>query len=560
MKTTPVFLVLALLTASLASASGPCPPIGGEKPVDDPTKPAPLFEGLGVRPFPITTDSPEAQRYFDQGLALAYGFNHAEASRSFREAAELDPDCAMAWWGVALVLGPNVNAPMMPEAVADAWQALNKAHEFAHLATDKEKALIGALQKRYVEQPGDDRAALDAAYRDAMREVAKAYPDDAHVLALFAEAAMDCHPWNFWDRKTFEPHEWTPEIVDAIERGLAIDNQHPGLNHLYIHAVEGCANPDRANVCADRLGAIAPGSGHLVHMPSHIYIRTGRYHDGSIVNENAIIADDGYTSVCHAQGVYPLVYRLHNHHFLWATSTIEGQSKKAVTAAKNTASLVEWSMIRDPMLGGILQHWSMIPTFGMVRFGWWDEILLEKKPEKDLLYMNAVYHYARGLAYERTGKPKDADKELRALEKIAKDKTLADVKILGENSAAQLVSIAERVLGAEIASSRGKHDQAVKLLREAVAIEDELQYAEPADWFFPVRQNLGAVLLAAGRPQDAEAVYREDLFVYPDNAWSLMGLKLALEAQGKAPEASEVAARFAKAWEHADFQLTASRM
>jgi hypothetical protein len=295
-------------------------------------------------------------------------------------------------------------------------------------------------------------------------------------------------------------------------------------------------------------------------MPSHIYIRVGRYHDGSLVNEKGIEADDAYTSACHAQGVYPLVYLLHNHHFLWATSTIEGASAKAVTAAKNTASLVEWSMVRHPDLGGILQHWSMVPTFGMVRFGWWDDILLEKKPEKDLLYMNAVYHYARGLAFERTGKPKDADKELKALAAIAKDKTLADVKILGQNSAEQLVGIAERVLGAEIASSRGRHDQAEKLLREAVEIEDKLEYAEPADWFFPVRHNLGAVLLAAGRPEAAEAVYREDLFIYPENGWSLMGLKLALEAQGKPTEAAEVAKQFAKAWEHADFQLSASRM
>jgi tetratricopeptide (TPR) repeat protein len=561
----PLAVLAAVPVAFLpgpALAASPCGPTSGAAPpgAGDEGKPAPLFEGLGNLDFPITTDSFDAQRYFEQGLLLAYGFNHAEAARSFREVVKRDPDGCMGWWGVALVLGPNINAPMMEESVEEAWRSLNKAHEFSHLASPKEKALVDALMKRYLAEAPEDRAALDLAYAAAMRDVAKAHPGDVDVLALAAEALMDCHPWDFFDRKTFEAREWTPEILDLLDRALALDASHPGANHLYIHATEASPNPERALPCAERLGAISPAQGHLVHMPSHVYIRTGQYHEGSLANERAIRADDAYVTSCHAQGVYPVIYRTHNHHFLWATATFEGASRKALAAAASTAEHVTEEMIRDPFLGGVLQHWSLIPLYASVRFARWEEILAWPAAEDDLVYMRAIRHWARGLALERTGDRAAADAELAALRAMAEDPGLEELKILDLNSTAKLVAIGERVLTGEIATSRGDHEAAVASLREAVALEDGLTYDEPPDWFFPARQNLGAALLAAGKPAEAEAVYREDLFLYPENGWSLFGLRQSLAAQGKTAEAEDVAARFAKAWANADIELQASRM
>lgn len=558
-------LVLALIIAvapqpALAAACGPVTSANAGAPLEDANKPAPFFEGLGQRHFAITTDSELAQRYFDQGVALAYGFNHAEAARSFREVVKLDPDCAMGWWGIALVLGPNINAPMEKTDAPQAWTSLNKAHEFAHLGSAKEQALIGALLKRYVADAPEDRAALDVAYADAMRGVAKAFPDDVDVVALAAEALMDCHPWNFYDRKTYAEHAWTPEIIGLLEKALALDEDHPGANHFYIHATEASRNPERALRCGERLEKLCPGQGHLVHMPSHVYIRTGQYHEASRVNEKAIEADDGYVASCHVQGLYPLVYRTHNHHFLWATATFEGASGKALAAARHTAGLVDVDMLQDPFLGGVMQHWSVVPLYGMVRFGWWKDILLEPEPAVDLVYMRAIRHYARGLAFERTGRPAEADAELAALREIAKDAQLAQLTILGLNSVEKLVAVAERVLTGEMASHRGKHDAAVAALRDAAAQEDALTYDEPPEWFFPVRQNLGAALLAAGKPAEAATIYREDLFLYPENGWSLIGLEQALSAEGKTAEAKNVRKRFEKAWANADFELRASRM
>ncbi|MFN8177710.1 MAG: hypothetical protein U0167_07280 [bacterium] len=555
-----LFVAVAPCSALAADTATPAADAKDAAPAADENKPAPFFDGLGHVDFKITTNSPTAQLYFSQGLLLAYGFNHAEAARSFREAVKLDPTCAMGWWGIALVLGPNINAPMEPTDNPEAWKALNKAHEFSHLASSKEQALIGALLKRYVAAAPQDRASLDVAYADAMREVARQYPDDVDVLTLAAEARMDTHPWDYYDRKTFEEHAWTPEIVNLLEMALKLNPDHPGANHFYIHAVEASKNPERALPCAERLGKLCPGQGHLVHMPSHIYIRTGQYHDGSAVNEKAIQADDAYVASCHAQGIYPLAYRTHNHHFLWTTATFEGRSAVALEAARHTAALVAKEMYHDPVAGGMMQHWSCIPLFGMVRFGWWKDILLEPEPSEDLVYPRAVRHFARGLAFERTGHPKEADAELAALREAAKDSTLKSLTILNLNTTEALVDIAERVLTGEIASSRGKHDEAVAALRDAVAKADGLTYDEPPDWFFPVRQNLGAALLAAKKPAEAEAVYREDLQLYPDNGWSLFGLEQALSAEGKKADAADVHKRFQKAWAAADIQLTSSRM
>ncbi len=544
-------LLLAALSGVLAACASPAPPPSAGAPQ------APLLEGIGLRNFPVTTSSALAQRYFDQGLALSYAFNHAEAARSFREVVRLDPDCAMGYWGLALVLGPNINAAMEDADRAEAWRALTRARELAPGAFGKEQALIGALAKRYAAEGGPDRAALDQAYADAMRELTRLFPTDPDVLALFAEALMDVHPWDYWEASG-APRPWTGEILGALEAALALDPEHTGANHLCIHALEASQEPERGLACADRLGALAPEAGHLVHMPSHLYIRVGRYHDGTLANERAIEADRAYLSRCRQQGLYPLAYAPHNHHFLWATATLEGASAKALAAAHHTGALADPARLREPGMG-MLQHFAAIPLYAKVRFGRWDEILAEPPPPEDLPYLRAIWHYARGLAQDRRGRAADAAAELAALAGVAGDPDLEAVAPWGGNEVPALVSIATRVLAGELAASRGDFAAALSQLREAVRIEDGLRYNEPPDWFFPVRQTLGAVLLEAGRPAEAERVYREDLAEFPENGWSLFGLEQSLRAQGRAGEAEAVRRRFAEAWRHADLELAASR-
>ena len=518
---------------------------------------APLLEGMGDLHWEISTDSELAQRYFDQALTLAYGFNHLEAERSFREAARLDDNCAICFWGAALVLGPNINDPVpTPEREKKAYETLNEAVARLEHASDKERALIEALQTRYQETPPSDRSSLDQAYAKAMRSVAKRFPEDLQVQALFAEAMMDTMPWAYWTEDG-KPKPLTKEVFTTLEYVLERDPDHPGANHFYIHAVEQ-EQPERGVKAADNLHRVVPGAGHLMHMPSHIYIRVGRYHDGSIANELAIEADNDYVAQCRAQGIYPVAYVPHNHHFLWATTTMEGRSKDALAAARHTANHVDGSLLRNPQYG-VLQHFYSIPYYALVRFGKWEEILSEPAPDADLLYPTAVWHYARGIAYVRGGKLKEAEKELGEVRKIAADPRLKEIRIWGLNPTSSLAQIAALVLQAEISAARKDTKNAVAQLRKAIAIEESLIYGEPPDWFYPVRHNLGAVLLEAGRPRAAEKVYREDLARFPDNGWSLFGLAQSLRAQGKTQEADEVQRRFEKAWQHADFEITASR-
>jgi tetratricopeptide (TPR) repeat protein len=519
---------------------------------------APLLEGMGDLHWAITTDSDLAQRYFDQALTLAYGFNHLEAERSFREAARLDDECAMCLWGAALVLGPNINDPVpSPEREVKAYETLREAVARLEHANDKERALIEALKTRYQETPPSDRSALDQAYADAMRSVAKRFPDDLEIQALFAEAMMDTMPWAYWTEDG-KPKPLTQEVFATLEYILERDPDHPGANHFYIHAVEQ-EQPERGVNAADNLRRVVPGAGHLVHMPSHIYIRVGRYHDGSTANERAVEADNDYVTQCRAQGIYPVAYVPHNHHFLWATTTMEGRSADAIAAARHTAEHVDSSLLRNPEMG-VLQHFYSIPYYALVRFGKWDEIVDEPKPDADLLYPTAVWHYARGIAFARTGKLQEATGELKQVRKIAADPSLEKVKIWGLNPTSSLAKIAALVLDAEIAAAQKDTKRAVAKLRQAIAIEESLIYGEPPDWFYPVRQNLGAILLEAGRPQAAEKVYREDLARFPDNGWSLFGLAQSLRAQGKTEEADAVQARFAEAWQHADVEISASRL
>jgi tetratricopeptide (TPR) repeat protein len=518
---------------------------------------APLLDNLGGHRHPISTKSSLAQRYFDQGLTLIYGFNHAEAVRSFREAARLDPECAMAYWGIALGLGPNINASMPEDAVPEAYAALQKALELAGRASEKEAAYIRALAARYTKEPVKDRKALDAAYATAMREVWKRHPDDLDAATLYAEALMDTMPWDYWT-KDGKPKPDTVQALAALEAVLARNPNHPGANHYYIHAVEASPNPERGVPSADRLRDLVPGAGHLVHMPAHIYIRVGRYHDAVIANERAIEADNQYITQCHAQGLYPLAYVPHNHHFLWASAMLEGHSAKAVAAAREVAAHADAKKMREPGYG-TLQHYSVIPLYALVRFGRWDEALKAPAPDKDLLYPTGVWHYARGMALTRKGRLDEAARELERLQAVAADPALESVTIWDINTTASLMRVAVESLAGEMAAARGDYAQAVRRLEEAVRLENELRYDEPPPWGSPMRQALGAVLLDAGRPADAERVYLEDLEHYPENGWSLFGLEKSLRAQGKAEAAAAVAARLKEAWANADVTLTASR-
>ena len=543
-----IFIVSILFTVSLgwfSSASGKAM---------QPT--ATLFTGMGTHHHAITTKSPQAQKYFDQGLVLAYGFNHAEAARSFRQAIKLDPDCAMCNWGLAYVLGPNINAKMEDDAVPESYAAVEQAKKLADNSTKLEQAYISAIAKRYTDQPLADRSALDAAYAEAMAEVTQQFPDDLDAATIYAEALMATMPWDYWTEKG-EPKPEAQKVFATLEAILEREPDHPGANHLYIHAVEA-VKPEQAIAAADRLGSLVPGSGHLVHMPSHIYIRVGRYHDTTVANQKAIAVDQDYITQCHAQGLYPLAYMPHNHHFLWFAATMEGNSKLATEAAKNLAFMVDPAMMSEPGME-ILQHFSSIPLVTMIRFGQWDKILSFPQPEADLKYLTGLWHYTRGLAYNAKGNIAQAQQELEALDLLAHDSALAEATIWDINTIQDILQVATEVLTGEIAVQQGKYPRAIAHLDQAVKLEDALNYNEPADWSTPVRQYLGAALLKAGRYSAAEKTYREDLAIYPDNGWSLFGLAQSLQKQGKKAEAQHVQQQFKSAWQYADVQLTASK-
>jgi tetratricopeptide (TPR) repeat protein len=518
---------------------------------------APLFEGLGDFSHPITVSNPLAQRYFDQGMVLSFGFNHAEAERSFRYAAELDESCAMCWWGVAYVLGPNINAPMSPEAGAKAWEALGRAKALAPKVSAQEQDYITALSARYAEAPTADRTALNEAYAEAMKQLAAKYPDDVDATILAVEALMDLHPWNFYEFKTGEARPWTPEILALLEGALEAAPDHPMANHLYIHLTEASHEPERALPSAARLPKSAPGAGHLVHMPAHVYIRVGQYNEASKANQAAVEADQDYITQCRAQGIYPLAYHPHNYHFLSRTASLEGRSAVALDAANRMKNHVPGDMMRQPGLS-TLQHYWVTPLYVMARFGMWDQILAYAKPDEDLVYPIGVWHYARGLAFTAGGQLAEADAELAELQKVADDPAIEAVSVWDINTAKSLVQIAALILEGEIAAKRGQRSRAISLLRKAVALEDQQNYDEPPSWYMSTRHVLGALYLQAKKPKAAERVYREDLAVFPNNGWALFGLAQALDAQGKRSEAATVRAEFEQAWSNADVELTAS--
>ncbi len=518
----------------------------------------PLHDGLGKHHFRISTHIPMAQRYFDQGMILMYGFNHAEAARSFRYAQQLDPTCAMCFWGEALVLGPNINAPMDEGVVPQVWQAVEQARELAKGASEKEQALIEAVSRRYSKEVVKDRSSLDQAYAEAMRGVAKQFPEDAVIGALLAEALMDLHPWDFWTREG-KPQPWTPEIVSTLERVLDSNPNLPLGHHLYIHAMEASPHPEKALPSASRLPALVPGSGHLVHMPAHIYIRIGWYREAALANERAVRVDGHYLAHSHVESIYTAAYVPHNFHFLWAAAIKTGQQELAMQAARDTAAKVNPEMMRDPGFGGTLQHFWLIPLFTQALFGDWDSILSQKAPAADLVYPTGIWHYARGLALGRQGKLAEAKVELAALSQIIRDPAVANLTIFDLNSVVSILQIAEAILSAEVAVIEGKFDYALEQLQKAVKLEDGLNYTEPKDWYLPPRQVLGAVLLEVGRAREAERVFREDLVRHPQNGWTLFGLVQSLEAQQKPDQAKETQLQFNEAWADADVTLAGAR-
>ena len=564
MKKTLHSLLYSLLIASYAcSGAGPAP---APPPLDAAARAAlaeqagaPLFEGMGDLHHPIATANEGAQRYFNQGLMLAYAFNHAESIRSFRAAQTLDPECAMCFWGEALATGPNVNvtsngkAVMTDEQRTDAFAALQKAVALKANASQAERDYIDALAARY--DPAASREDLDRAYADAMRQLAAKYPEDDDAQSLFAEALMVTMPWDYWlDGENPKPE--TAEVIEALETVLARAPDHALALHLYIHAVEASSNPGRAEEAADNLAGLVPGAGHLVHMPAHIYWRVGRYHDAAEANVTAASVDEAYIAQCNAQGFYPASYYPHNIHFLWAASSMEGRSAVAIEAARKVAANVRLEMIDEfPQV----EHFHTVPLLALVQFGKWDDVLAEPRPREDLHYSNAIWRYARATALARKGDVAAAKAEQDAMKPLLETDEIMQLDG-ADYPASKLLSIAHALVQGEIAMAGGDLKTAIGRFEEAVAIQDELPYTEPPFWYYPTRQSLGEALLAADDPAAAEAVYLRDLQDYPRNGWSLFGLWKSYERQDKTSEAGAARDRFEAVWTLADVELTGSRL
>jgi len=519
---------------------------------------APLFDGMGNHEHPITTKDPDAQLYFNQGLVIDFAFNHAESARSFRAAQTLDSECAMCYWGEALALGPNINVTsngkvvMSDDERTSAFAAVQKAVALRDTVSEAERDYIDALAIRYNGDPTTPREPMDEAYGDAMRELHAKYPNDDDAASLFAESLMNTMPWDYWIDPE-NPRPLTIEVLDALETVLARSPEHPLAIHLYIHAVEASSQPERAEPYADTLVSLVPGAGHLVHMPSHIYWRVGRYADASKVNVMAASVDEAYIAACNAQGFYPAAYYPHNIHFLWASSSMEGRSAVAIEAARKVAANVRIEMI-DQFPG--VEFFNTIPLLALTQFGLWDEVLAEAQPPENLEYSNAVWHYVRATAFAQKGNVDAARAEYASFTPL-RDET--DVVFLDSiyYPATLLLTIADALIQGEIATAEGRHDEAIGYYKIAVDTQDELPYTEPPFWYYPTRHSLGKAMLAAGDPAGAEAVYREDLTNFPRNGWSLFGLVQAMEAQDK--DASEIQARFDLIWAQSDVTLTASR-
>ncbi len=518
------------------------------------SKPTPhLFEGMGRLHRGVTTTSAQAQKYFDQGLVWTFAFNHDEAIRSFTEAARLDPSCAMAWWGIALANGPHINNPVMDAAHSRAaWEAMENARFRAGASSPVEQALIRALGQRYAETPPKDRQPLNEAYARSMRDVWESNRNDTDIGVLFAESMMDLRPWDLWT-KAGTPHPGTEEIVSTLEDVLRKAPNHPGALHMYIHAVEGSPTPERAMDVANRLCREVPASGHLMHMPSHIYVRTGRWKEAGEANVRAIASDADYRALRPRQGFYRL-YMAHNTHFLAYAAMMRGQSDLAIRTSRDVVNGIPADFARD--FPDLTDSFMGVTYDALKRFGHWDAILDMPKPASRFLFTRAMWRFSRGVAYSAKGQVADARREQAEFRK-AVAKVKPDMPI-GNNKAGSVLAVAEHMLEGEIRFAKQETDAAVAALTRAVELEDGLAYNEPPDWVQPVRHTLGAVLVRAKRFGEAEKVYREDLKKLQHNGWSLYGLAACLRAKGDATQAADVEARFKAAWAEADMKIGAS--
>jgi tetratricopeptide (TPR) repeat protein len=512
------------------------------------TSAAPLFDNLGTYHYPITTNSESAQRYFDQGLRLTYGFNHDEAERSFREAARLDPECAMAWWGVALCLGPNINLPIDPDRNKAAYEAIQKGLTLSSRASEREAALIGALSKRYSPDSGDDRASLDRAYADAMRDVHRRYPDDLDAATLFAESLMDLRPWRLWSLDG-RPAEGTDEIVAVLESVLKRSPNHPGANHYYIHAVEASPDPGRALASARRLETLLPGAGHLVHMPAHVYIRTGDYASAVKANRVAAGVDEAYIKAHDIKGIYPLMYYDHNLHFLAMAAAMEGSSKTAREAAAKLIADAGPEIKKMPMA----EYFLPTALYVALRFQRWDDVLRYPEPDAAFPTTHALWRFARGVTLAARQDPRAALEEQKAF--AADRDKVPDEATFNLNFSRDVLEVASFVVEARIAGAQGDRARAIEAWKKAADAQDRLAYDEPPIWYYPVRESLGGELLRAGEPGRAEPVFRDDLKANPKNGRSLFGLWQSLLAQKKSRKAEAARREFETSWKNADVVL-----
>lgn len=545
---------LAVVTLLLVAA--PAGSVAQQKGAAAPDSAPELRDDLGEHHHPVTTASETAQAYFNQGLRLTYAFQHDMAVRSFREAVRRDSACAMCWWGVAWALGPNINAAMDSTSGAEAHRAVEQAREELDEETERERAYVEAMAARYRPDPTAGRARRDSIYSLRMRELADRWPEDDDAQVLAAESLMLLSPWDYWTEED-GPRPGTEELLRRLRTVMERTRSHAGACHFYIHAVEA-AYPERALPCARRIADLMPGAGHVVHMPAHVYIRTGRYAEAVEANQQAIQVDEKQGVEGEDRTTYAVAYHPHNYHFLSYAASMAGRSEVALEAARRLAGKVDREMMRRPGFGA-LQHYLVTSLRVMVRFGMWEEILDEPAPPQNLLYPKGTWRYARAMAYARTGRLVEAETELARLREIQADPALEEMSVWDLNSGADLLGVAVQVVRGEIAAARGDHDAAVADLRTGVRREAGLTYDEPPPWHLPVRHVLGAVLLEADRPAEAERVYREALDRFPENGYALYGLTEALERRDRDGEAAQVRERFRKTWRTADVELTASR-
>lgn len=532
--------ILCLLAASLSA-------LGQDHSTHSKLLPATLMSGYSDLHHPVSAKSPEAQKFFDQGLRLIYSFNHDEAARSFRRAAELEPGLAMGYWGIAEAVGPNYNDPADLERFQQAHEAIQKAVDLSATASASDQSYIHAMAKRFPADPKSDLRRAAEEYHDAMREVMKQFPDDPDAATLFAESGMNLHPWGMW-HDDGSPEEGTEEIVATLESVLQRYPYHLGAIHYYIHSTEASRHPERALAAANRLPSLAPAAGHIVHMPAHVYIRTGDFESAVLTNQKAAAADQAYIRATGAQGVYPMMYYSHNLHFIAMCASMNGNYAEARRGAELLAANVKPHLKEMPDAEGFIT----ISLAVDIRFHRWNEVLKTPQPDPSMKIMATFWHFSRGMALAATGKASEAEKEAQILAEIERN-TPPDLIFAPpvQNTVKDILKLAENVLGAKIALAKNDKEGAIRDLRAAVAIQDTLKYNEPPDWFFPVRESLGGMLLMTGDNAGAERVFREDLNRNPRNPRSLFGLSEALRAQDRKYDASFVEHQFRNSWKGA---------